>query len=88
MFRDGRYTMRVILPRLRDHWNKLGYPNLSVALAACRDQLEQTDQKLMECYLEEKVTFLRHSRFTKAKKDDICLANLVVSISAIDSLNV
>ena len=50
-----QYTMRVILPRLKDHWNKLGYPDLSTALNVARDQLEKTDNKLLEDYLEEKV---------------------------------
>ena len=41
--------------RLKEHWNKLGYPDLSVAIQAARDLLEKTEDRLMEAYLEEKV---------------------------------
>jgi len=40
---------------LNDHWNKLGYPDLSSAIQAAKDQLQKTDERLMEAYLEEKV---------------------------------
>ena len=41
--------------RLKEHWNKLGYPDLSTAIHAARELLEKTEERLMEAYLEEKV---------------------------------
>ncbi|KAK4002670.1 exocyst complex component 2 [Daphnia magna] len=50
-----QYTMLHILPRLKEHWNKLGYPDLSAAIQAAKELLAKTEQRLMEAYLEEKV---------------------------------
>ena len=41
--------------RLKEHWNKLGYPDLSTAIHAAGELLEETEERLMEAYLEEKV---------------------------------
>ena len=41
--------------RLKDHWKKLGYPDLSTAIQSAKESLEKTDGRLMEAYLEEKV---------------------------------
>lgn len=47
--------IKTIFGRLKDHWSKLGYPDLSVAIQATRELLEKTEERLMEAYLEEKV---------------------------------
>jgi len=50
-----QYTMLYILPRLQDHWKKLGYPDMSSALNAAKEALIKTDKALMKRYMEEKV---------------------------------
>lgn len=40
---------------MKEHWGKLGYPDLTTAIQATKDVLGKTEEKIMEAYLEEKV---------------------------------